>query len=417
MIEIPATETLLPQTYTLANGRRLHYFPLKDTELVKLDLLFEAGSAYQPQPLVARAANHLFTAATSPLNAAQLSEFMDFRGIIIDNNSDTLRSAVSFYTLRRHLPELLPVVDDMLRRPAFPEEEFEVYRAHRRHKILSARQKSSSVARRLFYEALFGTGHPLGRHAVPGDADKLTLSEVRRFFGQHYRPGDMDIVLSGRVDDRLLQELDTRFGHDTTSPETRHLVLERPSAPETLHAEETIPGAVQATVRVGRVLDLDWNTPDYAALTVLLTALGGYFGSRLMQNLREDKGYTYGITAHSQLYRGVIVFYVTADVAAGAADSAEHEIMAELRRLIEEPLSDSELNLVRTALTGDFLRSVDGIFERSARYADMVGSDVTELFTDNLRRAVAEATPADLQRLAARHLSPETMTVCRAGAF
>ena len=91
--------------------------------------------------------------------------------------------------------------------------------------------------------------------------------------------------------------------------------------------------------------------------------------------------------------------------------------MNELQRLIDEPVAAEELDLVRTVLVGDFLRSVDGIFERSARFCDMLGSDITELFTDNLREAILTTTPADLQHLASTYLAPEQMTVCRAGAL
>ena len=136
-----------------------------------------------------------------------------------------------------------------------------------------------------------------------------------------------------------------------------------------------------------------------------------------MSNLREDKGYTYGIYARTQIYRGVIVFYLTADVAGNVADEAGKEIMHELQRLVDEPVPDEELDLVRTVLVGDFLRSVDGIFERSARFCDMLGTDITEQFTDNLREAILTTTSADLQRLAATYLAPQQMTVCRAGAL
>ena len=104
-------------------------------------------------------------------------------------------------------------------------------------------------------------------------------------------------------------------------------------------------------------------------------------------------------------------------MAGSAANEAEKEIMNELQRLVDEPVADEELDLVRTVLVGDFLRSVDGIFERSARFCDMLGTDIDELFTDNLREAIRTTTPADLQRLAATHLAPEMMTVCRAGAI
>lgn len=417
MISIPQTDTLVPQGYRLANGRNLYYFP-SDTELVKIDLLSEAGSAFQSQPLVAAAANKLYTVASERMNAEQLSEFFDFRGIMVDNNSTVLQSTTTFYTLSRHLDDLLPVIDDLVHAPAFPQREFEVYRRDRRQKIMASQQKSSDMARRLYYETLFGLDHPLGRYASPEDADRLDLAAVKQHYADYCHPGNMTIVLAGHVDDRLLAAIDDRFGHDTPQSCSPLLSLSLPHTPADSQTHSlAIPSSVQTTVRIGRVLPLRWDDPDYARLMLLVTALGGYFGSRLMSNLREDKGYTYGIYARTQIYRGVIIFYITADVAGSAANDAEKEIMHELQRLVDEPITDEELDLVRTVLAGDFLRSVDGIFERSARFCDMLGSSITETLTDNLRQALADTTSADLQRLATSHLAPELMTICRAGAL
>ena len=427
MISIPQTDTLVPQEHTLANGRKLYYFP-SDTELMKIDLLNEAGSAYQTQPLVAAATNKLYAGASKKMTAEQVSEFLDFRGIIVENNNTVLQSTTTFYTLSRHMDDLLPLIDDLVRMPAFPEREFDVYRRERRQKIMASQQKSSDMARRLFYEVLFGFDHPLGRYATPEDADGLSLQAVKQHYSDFYHPGDMTIVLAGHVDEHLLNAIEKFFGYDisveTQRAASHHARIDslavetQYAAPlQTVRRDFLISGAVQTTLRIGRIIPLSWDDPDYARLMLLVTVLGGYFGSRLMSNLREDKGYTYGIYARTQIYRGVIIFYITADVAGRAADDAEKEIMHELQRLVDEPVPDEELDLVRTVLAGDFLRSVDGIFERSARFCDMLGTDITEQLTDNLRMAINETTAVQLQELAQRLMKPSDMIVCRAGAI
>lgn len=418
MIEIPAISTLLPEEHRLSNGRTLYAFPSVSTELVKIDFLYEAGTAYQPQKLVSGAANNLYTVASDEMDARKLSEFLDYRGIIVDNNSDVLHCSSSFYTLHRHLDALVPVLESLVHRPAFPEEELEVFKNKRRQKLLSLRQQSSEVARRLFYTALFGPDHPLGRYAEPEDADRLNLDIIRNFYEKYHRAGDMDIIVSGKVDDKLLAALDSAFGHDTPSTHSNITSL-APLSPNSEFRTQNSPisGSVQTTLRIGRILPLRWDDPDYARFMVLTTLLGGYFGSRLMSNLREDKGYTYGIYARTQIYRGVIVFFITADVAGNAAAEAEKEIFHELQRLIDEPVSQEELDLVRVVLAGDFIRSVDGVFERAARFGDMLGTHVTEQFTDNLRDILPTITPTELQHLATQYLRPEEQTVCRAGAL
>ena len=146
---------------------------------------------------------------------------------------------------------------------------------------------------------------------------------------------------------------------------------------------------------------------------VLNTILGGYFGSRLMSNIREDKGYTYGIYSQTQIFRDSIVFFITADVAAEATRSAVEEVFREIALLQQQPVPDEELERVRNVMMGDFIRSIDGTFEISERYRQMVFTHVTEQFTDNYLHAIQHVTPATLQRLAQKYLT--TLTTVTAG--
>ena len=166
-----------------------------------------------------------------------------------------------------------------------------------------------------------------------------------------------------------------------------------------------IPNAVQSTIRIGRILPMPWDSSDYARFMVLNTVLGGYFGSRLMSNIREDKGYTYGIYSVTQIHRGSIVFYITADVAAEVTQAAVDEVMNEINRLQQQPISEEELERVRNYMMGDFIRSIDGVFDLSERYRQMVATHVGEQLTTNLLDSIATATPEQLQTLAQTYLS------------
>lgn len=413
---LPDTSTLMPEVHPLADGATLYALPSATTELLRLDLLHEAGTAYQPQPLCAAAANRLFSVASPTMDAAAVAEFLDYRGIVLEHNPDILTCTTTLYFLRRYLDELLPVLNELLREPAFPQDDFDVYCRKRKQEIQALRLKSNEVARRLFYQSLFGPDHPLGRYAEPDDADRLTREVVMRYYRERYT--SMNIVLSGNLDSEVIEKVNRLAALSGMSSFSRISSLSKnsiPSVPTCL--SEAIPGAVQTTLRVGRVLPLRWDDPDYAYFMLLTTLLGGYFGSRLMSNLREDKGFTYSVVARTQIYRGTIVFYLTADLAAGTADAAEAEVRRELQRLTDEPVGADELALVKTVMAGDFIRSVDGIFERAERLCGMLNTHVTERLTDNLRRALAEADPDRLQALARRLLSPDDMTYCRAGAM
>lgn len=415
MISIPSTDRLKPEQVSLPGGRKLYAFRNGSTSLVRLDFLHEAGSFYQPKPLVSAATCKLHLIAGGDYTADRLSEFMDYRGIIVDHTPNVLQCGTSVYFLRRYADELLPVLAEVLRNPAFPQQQFDTYCSKRRQEMLAALQKTGEVARRMFYQALFGKEHPLGRYADPEDINNLTVDDLRRFYQQNYSLPDTVLVAGGAVDDGLLSLIDTHFGSSVSL--ATHTVLSSPSTPPAYSTlVKKIEGTVQTTVRLGRVLPLRWDDMDYARCMILVTALGGYFGSRLMSNLREDKGYTYGIYARTQIYRGVIVFFVTADVAAGTAKDAEREIRTEIARLREDPMPEEELEMVKKVLVGDFLRSVDGVFELTERFCDMYGTDVDERLTENLRIAINETTAPQLQELAGRLLQDDSLLCCCAGA-
>jgi len=422
MITLPDTASLQPVRLP---GTDIYLFRSGTTPLLRIDLLFQAGSACQRQPLVASAAARMLVTATSRLDSARLAEYLDFRGIIADPSSDTYQSSLTFYTLSRHADDLMSIIADMLGAPAFSDADLDIW-CHRRHaEIAAIEQRSSHLARRHFYQALFGPDHPLGRYATADDPLRLTPDIVRRHIVDHYIGQPHTTVLAGQIEGERLkvkgetlegERLQVKSESLNSKFEIRNSKLASHS-PLSTPIRIPLPQSVQTSLRIGRLLPLTWDHPDYASFLILTTLLGGYFGSRLMSNLREDKGYTYGIYAHTQIYRDSIVFYILADIAAGHADDAVRQVFAELDRLRTQPVSDSELQLVRNVFVGDFLRSVDGVFELSQRFCDMTANRVDERLTDNLRQALASTTPADLQRLAADLLDPASMAVVLAGAL
>lgn len=410
MIVLPSSAMLQPQA---ADG--IYCFRSESTELVKIDLLFEAGSAYQAQKLCAAAAIKLLPVATRSMNATRMAEFLDYRGVIVETNNEVQQSTLTVYMLRRFANEVIPVIGQMLAEPAYDERDFNVWQEKKRQEIAAYEMRTPERARRLFYESLFGPAHPLGRHASPEDAAQLTLEPVQHHYRQYYQSAGCTVVVAGKVDDELLALVQRNILANMPMANAASLApLPSPHSPCAGHFSVQIPNARQTTLRIGRVLPLQWNELDYARFTILTTLLGGYFGSRLMANLREDKGYTYGVTARTQIYRGVIVFFITTDVATHVANAAEKEIILELERL--QQIDEEEMELVKTVLTADFVRSVDGVFERSSRFCDMYATCVTEQFTENLRTAINETTAGQLQELARRLLAPGELDFCRAGA-
>ena len=414
MLQPPSLQPLIPQEHPLPNGNTLYLFPNQSLGLVKLDITVEAGSALQSHKSLAHAANQLFGEATKTLSAQQMAEFIDFHGIIVERMTDVCTGNISFYFLRRFAPQILPVVRQMFDSPVITPQLFETYVNYRRTQLRTNFQKTSYLARNRHYELLYGTNHPLGTYAKPEDLDLLTPQLVIDFIRRHYNLADAHIVLSGAVDTELLSLVEQHLAPSNVDKldvdklnESQHININgvslpnpAPEPPDNTVSHITVPNTVQSTIRIGRLLPFAWSSDDYTRFMVLNTVLGGYFGSRLMSNLREDKGYTYGIYSTTQIFRGSIIFFITADVAAQATQDALSEINREIELLRQEPVADDELDRVRNFMMGDFIRSIDGIFEVSDRYRQMVATRVDERLTANLIHTLQTVTPAQLLSLA-----------------
>lgn len=401
---------LVPQTRTLSNGNNLYLFPSDSAGLLKLDFLFEAGTAYQKRKLCAGVAKDLFSEGTRHHTAQQLSEFMDFRGIVINKGVSTYSSDVSVYLLPKYADELFPLLAEMMVEPEFPQADFDVLIAKRRQMLLSGFQKTSYVARNLFYEALFGFDHPEGGYAMPGDESMLSIGDVRRFFSDRYHLGAAVLSVSGTYNEQILKCYDECFGcmSIANKPST---IVPPPSLSEPIRSvRRNIPNAVQSSLRVGGVLPYAWDDSRFSQYQVLDAILGGYFGSRLMSNLREDKGYTYGIYSMPMMLRGITAWMIQTDVGAEHTEDALKEIYHEMDVLTNDLVSDEELEVVRNYLAGDFLRSIDGIFERSERFVQMQTTGITERYTENYFEALESVSPRQLRDIAQQVYDKQRLT-------
>ena len=389
----------------------MYLFPSKSVDILKLDFVFNAGGASQPKRLCAGAVRDLLLEASERYNSRQVAELFDRLGVAMDRQATSSTVKLTVYVLRKYAAEVFPVLSDLLLHPVIGQDEFDVLMAKRRQTLLNAELKTNMMARNLFYEAVYGKDHPEGVYAKPDDVQKLSLADVRGYADQRFSLADATLVLAGNYDDEILNLVDECFSiptHPSNLSNTLNSKFKIQSSK--LKIRHSIPSSVQTTLRIGRILPIEWDDPDYPMFMILNTVLGGYFGSRLMTNIREEKGYTYGIYSMSNMVRGSSVFYVTSDVASEYAEPALKEIYHELDMLRREPVSEDELNLVCNYMAGDFLRSIDGIFERSERFYNMLDTLIDERFTTNLLNALQTATPAKLKELAERVFDKRELT-------
>lgn len=403
-------------THKLNNGIAVHYVDSGSQELIKIEFVFKAGMYYQPSALVASATNNLIETGSSKYTANQISEKIDYYGGFLELETGQDFSSITLYTLNKYLNETISIVEDIIKTPTFPKDEFDIYINNKKQKHLVNSQKVSVLARRRFNELLFGEKHPYGIDVKDADFDKINTNLVKDFFNTHYNSLNCTIFVSGKMPGTLLNKLGELFGN-TKWGKTENVVVDPNCQLETTKQAKHLiekSDAIQSAIKVGRIL-FNKTHPDYFHFQVLNTILGGYFGSRLMANIREDKGYTYGIgSGVASLVHGGY-FSISTEVGSDVTSKALNEIYHELNVLRTDLVDKEELQTVKNYILGQFLRSVDGPFALADKYKGIWQYGLDYSYYENYFHAVNGVTAQQLRDLANKYLQEKDLIECVAG--
>ena len=397
---------------TLANGVRLYLLENHDQQVVRLSFVFGAGSSRQNRFFSATAAANLLSEGSDRFTARQLAEQLDFYGSYFDIAVDRDVVVVSFCALSKFFLPTLQTAEEILLRPAFPQEEFDSYRIKRRQRLEIERRKVDVRVREAFAAAMFGSEHPYGVSAPLSAYDELSREEVVDFYRRHYTADNCFVVCSGDLSDEALTAIENICMQLPQSGERLPLIF--PDAVQTPCVRLEHAGAVQSAVRVGRML-FTRNHPDYIGMQVVATVLGGYFGSRLMRNLREERGYTYGVFAAMANLDRAGYLAIATQVAAEAREDTLHQIYTEIERLRTELISEQELALVKNIMVGEMMRILDGPFGIVDVTIENVQCGTDNLAIERSVEAIRRCTPEDVQRLAEKYLRREDLVEVTVG--
>jgi zinc protease len=407
-LQLPNTELI-----HLDNGIPVHIIRMGTQAVVKLELIFNAGRWYEDKLSVSRATAQLLKEGTKTRSGKEIAEMVDFYGASIGFPANLDTSNVILFCLTKHFEKLLPLLDDLLTMPAFAEDEVERFKKRSLRKLKMDLGKPDVVAYRQITESIFGKKHPYGYNSQPKIYSALERADLVRHFEKHYRAGNCSIVLSGRPTDNVLDLLNKTLGRNLPKGHSvpKEAIL-KPNPNQRLYFPKE--KALQSAVKVGRKL-FNRTHEDYNGMYVLNTILGGYFGARLMTNLREDKGFTYGVYSMVEPMCHDGYFYISTEVNKGSAQAALHEIYKEFRRLREEPISDTELYMVKNYLKGYLLTWIDGPFNTAEVIRILVAENVGFNFYEELVETIQNITPAELQLLANKYFQEEDMFEVIAG--
>ncbi len=413
--EIENIEVIKASEKKLSNGIPVYSVNAGSQELVKIEFIFKAGMYYQDKPLLASAANNLTETGTRSYSAKQISDKIDFYGAFLELNTGQDFSSITLYTLNKYLNETLSVIQEIICYPVFPKDEFLIYIKNKKQKYLINSQKVSVIARRYFTEMLFGTTHPYGREVKENDFENINVSDVVNFYNRFYSSQNCTVIVSGKINSDFYEKLDVCIGKNSwgsnLSINDIKFDIQSSSEKNKLLRKDD---AIQSAIRIGRIL-FNKKHPDYFSFQVLNTILGGYFGSRLMANIREDKGYTYGIGSGLTSLQHAGYFYISTEVGADVTQKALNEIYHELKLLREEKIEEDELGTVKNYILGQMLRSIEGPFALAEKFKGIWMFGLGYDYYDNYFNTVKQVTTQQLQKLAQEYLQEEDLLECVAG--
>ena len=413
------------ETVVLDNGLPVHMIRSAGQEVARVSLVWAAGSAVQNQPFVASSTLNLLAEGSESMTAHQIAERLDFVGSYFDVSIDRDFAVATFCCLGKFFGPTLEMMRQIVLRPAFPEDEVALYARKRMERLAMERSKPAVKARELFSAALFGDSHPYGISSPEGEYLKLRRDDVRAFFERFYGAGNCFAVCS-LGDDAGQREAVLDLLRQMPSGDSELRITDVPTTEARSEPRRVLelPGAVQSAVRVGRLL-FPRGHVDFVGMQVVATILGGYFGSRLIQNLREERGYTYGVMAAMVNLRAAGYLAIATEVAAEATGDAVEQIFAEMERLKHELVAEDELENVRRSMMGEVMRILDGPFGIVDVVIENIqvagsgagfhcGCNARDYINDFICQ-IGETTPERVRDLARKYLDREKFTTVVVG--
>ncbi|MFW2478234.1 MAG: M16 family metallopeptidase [Sediminibacterium sp.] len=393
--------------YVLDNQTPVYAVHAGAQDVVMVEWVFYAGNWYESKNIVAGTTNFLLKNGTASRNAFSINEYFEFYGAYLNRSCYNETATITLHCLTKHLHELLPVVAEIITESIFPEEELAICKQNQKQRLQVNLKKCDFVANRLIDEYVFGFHHPYGKYTSTVDYDALQREELIAYYNQFYKHGTCKIFAAGKLPDKLDETLNKVFGSlPLNSKELPAVTHALQPADEKKYRIINDAEGVQGAIRIAQPF-FNRHHPDFPKVQVLNNIFGGFFGSRLMSNIREDKGYTYGIHSYFQNHIHHSAWMISTEAGRDVCEATITEVYNEMEKLRNEPIDQEELNLVRNYMIGSLLGDLDGPFQIISRWKTYILNGLDEKYFYNSIDTIRNVSSEELQNLAQQHLNPE----------
>jgi predicted Zn-dependent peptidase len=391
------------EKFSLDNGIPVYTIHAGLQDLVKVEFIFFNNQFDIKNPILNSATNRMLAEGTSKYSSQELADKIDYYGAFFETDENSDYTSVVLFTLNKYLEATLPFIGEIIHDASFPQIELGVYIQNNKQRLTVENEKISSITRRKFNEIIFGEKHPYGYYVKNEDYDGLERNKLIDYHKQKYSPANCTIIISGLIKPDAVKLLNKNFGSQQagTNNSSNGQFQTFSSAVEKKHLVERAD-AIQSGIRIGKPF-FNRKHADYPGMAVLNTILGGYFGSRLMSNIREEKGYTYGIGSALVSMKQEGYFFISTEVGTDVTNPTLEEIYKEIELLKTETVDNEELETARNYMLGSFLKGVDGPFQLAERFKSIYFYGLDYSYYDRYIQKVSHIKEDELQDLACRY--------------
>ncbi|PLX06643.1 MAG: hypothetical protein C0596_15095 [Marinilabiliales bacterium] len=353
-------------------------------------------------------------------NPDEVAEFFDYYGSFVETFSGAELSGLRLFVPTKDFDKVIPLFSDLIINPSLPENEFKILKKKYYSSIQNNMKKTKYVAMRGLNLELFGDKHQLGYFVQADDANNVKLESLNEFISEHYTSNNCQIQIAGQYDDNILNLLNKYFGNirDGRFWKNKSILSQNKNVSGEKNKIKVydFKDAVQSTIYGGTFIDIK-SDEDLILMGILNTVFGGYFGSRLMKNIREDKGYTYGIGSFVTEYSDRTLLRVVSDVGVDVTKSAISEVYNEIDLLLSKPVPESELKLVKNYMMGELISSLDGVIPTSMVFEKLIPRSRTKDFIYQNIELINSIDSKTLHKFALDKLKPDEFTFVVAGKY
>jgi zinc protease len=395
------------QKIVLDNGVEVYAVNAGTQEVMSLELVFYAGNWYEQQNNMAAATNALIKNGTKNKTAFEINEHFDYYGSHLSRGCFNETATIVLHCINKHFSTHLPVIAELLTDAIYPQQDLDIYKQNAKQRLSVNLKKCDFVAGRLIDEYVFGLNHPYGVYSNAEHYDALQREQLQEYYNQYYTNGRCIIFAGGFLPADFEQQLNATIGqlplNQKPTIEAAHPLS--PAAEKKYRIINDEKG-VQGAIRLAQPFP-NRHHPDFQKVQVLNTLFGGFFGSRLMGNIREDKGYTYGIHSYVMNHIATTAWMISTEAGRDVCEATINEVYNEMEVLRNELVEEDELQLVKNYLIGTILGDLDGPFHITSRWKNLILNGLDENYFYSSVQTIKTVSAEELKELANKYLQPE----------